>query len=75
MKRNATFLREGVNFRMPAKVKVLTALKVEAYQRVSEPHDGYGFNLSGDLRWKKLSVTAGVMSVDQVLRHADLPAV
>ncbi len=58
-------IREGVNVRMPAKVKVLTALKVEAYQRMSEPHDGYGFNLSGDLRWKKLSVTAGVMSVDQ----------
>lgn len=58
-------VREGVNFRMPTKVKVLTALKVEAYQRVSEPHDGYGFNVSGDLRWKKLSVTAGVMSVDQ----------
>ena len=58
-------VREGVNFRMPAKVKVLTALKDEAYQRVSEPQDGYGFNLSGDLRWKRLSVTAGVMSVDQ----------
>ena len=58
-------IREGINLKMPEKVKVLTAFKVEAYQRVSEPQDGYGFNLSGDLRWKKLSVTAGVMSVDQ----------
>jgi len=58
-------VREGVNVRMPGRMKVLTALKFEAYQRVSEPRDGYGFNISGDLRWKKLSVTAGVMSVDQ----------
>jgi hypothetical protein len=57
--------REGVNVRMPASVKLLTALKFEAYQRVSEPRDGYGFNVSGDMRWKKLTVTAGVMSVDQ----------
>jgi hypothetical protein len=57
--------RQGVNVRMPASLKLFTALKLEAYQRVSEPRDGYGFNVSGDLRWKKLSVTAGVMSVDQ----------
>ena len=57
--------RQGVNVRMPATVKVLTALKVETYQRVSEPRDGYGFNLSGDLRWNRLTVTTGVMSVDQ----------
>jgi hypothetical protein len=57
--------RQGVNFKMPATVKPLTVLKVEAYQRVSEPQDGYGFNVSADLKWKKLAVTAGVMSVDQ----------
>jgi hypothetical protein len=58
-------IREGVNVRMPESVKLLTALKFEAYQRVSEPRDGYGFNLSGDWRWKQLSVTTGVMSVDR----------
>jgi hypothetical protein len=57
--------REGVNVRMPASVRLLTSVKLEAYQRVSEPRDGYGFNVSGDVRWKKLTITAGVMSVDQ----------
>jgi hypothetical protein len=57
--------RQGLNVRMPGNVKVLTALKVEMYQRISEPRDGYGFHVSGDLRFKKLSVTTGVMAVDQ----------
>lgn len=56
--------REGVNVRMPSSVKLLTALKFEAYQRPTG-EDGYGFNVSGDLRYKRYSVTAGVMSVDQ----------
>jgi hypothetical protein len=57
-------VREGVNVRMPASVKLLTAMRFEAYQRVSEPN-GQGFNVSGDMRWKKFSLTAGVMSVDR----------
>jgi len=56
--------REGVNVRMPSSVKLLTQLKFEAYQR-SADDDGAGFNVSGDLRYKRLSVTVGVMSVDQ----------
>lgn len=56
--------REGVNVRMPSTVKLLTLLKFEAYQRPSG-EDGYGFNVSGDVRYKRYSVTAGVMSVDQ----------
>jgi hypothetical protein len=56
--------REGINIRMPSSVKLLTALKLEAYQRPTE-EDGYGFNVSGDFRYKRYSLTAGVMSVDQ----------
>ena len=58
-------LRQGVNIRMPASVKVLTLVKLEAYERVSD-ETGKGFNASADLRWKKLQVTAGVMSVDRL---------
>lgn len=57
--------REGVNVRMPASVKLLTLVKLEAYQRTSEA-DGYGFNVSGDFRYKRYSLTAGVMSVDEL---------
>ena len=57
-------LREGVNFRLPASVKLFTLVKFEAYQRVSAV-DGYGFNASTDLRWKRLALTTGVMSVDR----------
>ena len=56
--------REGVNIRMPSSVKFLTALKFEAYQRTTD-EDGYGFNMSGDFRYKRYSLSAGVMSVDQ----------
>jgi hypothetical protein len=56
--------REGLNIRMPSSVKFLTALKIEAYQRTTD-EDGYGFNLSGDFRYKRYSLSAGVMSVDQ----------
>ena len=56
--------REGVNIRMPESVRLLTALKFETYQRPTE-EDGYGFNVSGDLRYKRYRLTAGVMSVDQ----------
>jgi hypothetical protein len=56
--------REGLNIRMPSSVKFLTALKFEAYQRTTD-EDGYGFNLSGDFRYKRYSLSAGVMSVDE----------
>lgn len=56
--------REGLNVRMPSSVKLLTALKFEAYQRQSR-NDGNGFNLSADARYKRYSLTAGVMSVDE----------
>lgn len=63
-------IREGVNIRMPASVRHLTLLKFEAYQRVSDDEgkgfeEGPGFNASGDLRFGRVTVTAGVMSVDQ----------
>lgn len=58
--------REGVNVRMPESVKGLTLLKFEAYQRPSDTEDdGYGFNASADFRVQRLTVTAGVMSVDR----------
>lgn len=57
-------VREGLNLRMAATVKVLTALKFEAYQRVSDD-DGYGFHAAADFRWKRLALTGGVMSVDR----------
>ena len=56
--------REGINVRMPSSVKLLNALKFETYQRPTD-EDGYGFNVSGDFRYKRYSVTAGVMSVDE----------
>jgi hypothetical protein len=56
--------REGINFRMPASVKLLTLVKFEAYQRKATV-DGNGFNASADVRWKQLVVTGGVMSVDR----------
>jgi len=63
--------RQGVNVRMPATVKLLTALKLEAYQRAGSgdgPTDenGFGFNASADVRYKLYSLTAGVMSVDEL---------
>ncbi len=62
--------REGVNVRMPASVKLLTALKFEAYQRAASgdrvtDEDGSGFNASADFRHRRYSLTAGVMTVDE----------
>lgn len=56
--------REGLNVRVPSSVKPLTALKFETYQRRAG-ENGYGFNVSGDFRHKRYSLTAGVMSVDE----------
>jgi hypothetical protein len=67
-------LREGVNVRLPASAKVFKTLKLEAYQRVSDVNgEGEGFNASTDLVWKRLAVTAGVMSVDQSYSFAQGP--
>ncbi|MDP3719038.1 MAG: hypothetical protein Q8T13_14845 [Acidobacteriota bacterium] len=65
-------IRQGINLRMPATVKLLTALKFEAYQRVSDD-DGQGFHAAADARWKRLSVTGGVMSVDRNYTVGTIP--
>ncbi len=57
-------VREGVVVRMPESLRLLRALRFEAYQRAAD-EDGYGFNISGDVRYKRYSLTAGVMSVDE----------
>jgi hypothetical protein len=58
-------LRQAVSIRMPDASAPLTALKVEAYQRVSDIR-GEGFNVSGDLRLTRaFTVTAGVTHVDR----------
>lgn len=57
-------LREGITFRVPAFVKLLTQVKIESYQRV-DPDEAGGFNTSADLRIKKLTATLGLMSVDR----------
>lgn len=54
-------LREALVLRTPTTMRVLTAVRAEAYQRGS----GNGFNVAADLKVRKLSVTAGVMSVDR----------
>ena len=56
--------REGINFKLPASVKLFTLVKFEAYQRVSDV-DGSGFHAAADGRWKRLAFTGGVMSVDR----------
>lgn len=57
-------LREGVTVRMPASVKGVTSLRAESYQRV-DPDQAGGFNLSADLRARKLTATVGIMSTDR----------
>jgi hypothetical protein len=58
-------LREGVTVRLPEKMLPLTAIKAEAYQRLSEV-TGEGFNVAGDLRiTRALTITAGVTHIDQ----------
>ena len=58
------FLREGIVFRVPAKVKLLTGVRVELYQRI-DPDHAQGYNTSADFRFKKLAATLGVMSTDR----------
>lgn len=57
-------LREGLTYRMPSTVKVLTSLRLESYQRV-DPDKHAGYNVSTDLRVKKLGGTVGLMSTDR----------
>jgi len=57
-------IREALVLRTPATIKVLTTVRVEAYQRVSDV-EGNGFNVATDLKLGKVTVTAGVMSVDR----------
>jgi hypothetical protein len=58
-------LREGLMVRVPDAARPLTALRVEAYQRVSD-EAGQGFNVGGDLRLSRaFTVTAGFAHVDR----------
>ncbi len=57
-------LREGLVFRVPSTVRLLTAVRLELYQRV-DPDHAQGFNTAVDLRLKKLTATVGVMSTDR----------
>jgi hypothetical protein len=58
-------VREGVTLRLPETAAPLNAIKLEAYQRVSDV-TGQGFNVSSELRLTNaLTVTAGVAHVDR----------
>lgn len=57
-------LREGLTLRMPSSVKVLTAVRLESYQRVAPDH-ATGYNASADFRIRKLGATLGLMSTDR----------
>lgn len=57
-------VREGVTLRPPEHTPLLTAVKVDLYQRVSPDHDA-GFNASADVRpLSPLTITLGVASID-----------
>jgi hypothetical protein len=59
-------IREAIVIRTPPGAKVVTGVRIEAYQRVSGvAPTGNGFNTSADLKFGKLTVNAGVMSVDR----------
>jgi hypothetical protein len=58
-------LREGATIRLPEALLPFTAIKLDAYQRVSDV-TGQGFNVSGDLKLTPAwTVTAGVAHVDR----------
>jgi hypothetical protein len=58
-------LREAVTIRLPSRVRVLTGLKFDFYERLS-PNRDQGFNASGDLRLtSRLTVTTGIAHVDR----------
>ncbi|MBA3272049.1 MAG: hypothetical protein H0T71_16215, partial [Acidobacteria bacterium] len=63
-------LRQGVSVRLPPSVKLLTALKFEAYQRLTEVA-GQGFNVSGELRLTPaFAMSGGVLHIE---RHCLIP--
>jgi len=58
-------LRQAITVRIPRRVKVLVAIKGDAYQRVAAT-SGQGVSLSADLRpISRLTITTGVAHVDQ----------
>jgi len=68
-------IREAIVIRTPPAAKVVTGVRFEAYHRVSDfertgtdtftgTAKGNGFNASADLKFGKLTVNAGLMSVD-----------
>ncbi len=57
-------LREGITLRVPSRLRLLTLLRLELYQRV-DPDHARGFNTSADLKLKKLAATVGVVSTDR----------
>jgi hypothetical protein len=58
-------LRQGLTVRMPASVKVLSAVKLDAYERL-EPQPAAGFNLAADLQpHARVRMTLGVTSIDR----------
>lgn len=68
--------RQAVVLRAPAAARAWTGVRLEAYERASNiervgsdvltgTEGGWGVNASADFRFGKLTVTAGVMSVDR----------
>ncbi len=58
-------LRQGLTVRMPPSVKGLTAVKVEAYERL-DPEPAQGFNVTADLRpHERFAMTVGIASIDR----------
>lgn len=58
-------LRQGITLRLPDRVKLLRAIKVDAYQRVS-PNADAGFDAAADVQpLKALRITAGVETIDR----------
>ncbi len=57
-------LREGVAIRLPSTVKLLSVVRIELYQRV-DPDRAQGYSIAADVRFDKLTATAGVVSTDR----------
>jgi hypothetical protein len=58
-------LREAATIRLPSRLRYLTALNLDFYQRIA-PNRDQGFNASADLRLtSRLTVTGGVAHVDR----------
>lgn len=58
-------LREAMTIRLPRRAKLVTALKLDLYERVA-PDTARGMHVSADMRpLRQLAVTAGFASVDR----------